>query len=109
MPRHRRKALPVDWTVLQIAGVGLLVAAAITLGLVAGAGADRPRGAIVPNCRPTSEPRSPRIPFASGQNINVVVPANAAFADDCEQQHSAIKIVECSAPNGVVPTQTSGL
>jgi hypothetical protein len=44
-------------------------------------------------------------PFDSGQNINVVVPANSAFA--APNNNSGIIIVECSAPNGVVPTLPS--
>jgi hypothetical protein len=42
-------------------------------------------------------------PFDSGQNVNVVVPANQVFTSTT----TAIHIVECSAPNGVIPTVTS--
>lgn len=44
-------------------------------------------------------------PFSSGQSINVVVPANEAFASP--NNTNGINIVECSAPNGVVPTSTT--
>ncbi|MGO9855280.1 MAG: hypothetical protein ACLPYY_09585 [Acidimicrobiales bacterium] len=43
--------------------------------------------------------------YSSGQTINVVVPANSTFA--APNNSSAVNIVECSAPNGVIPTQTS--
>ena len=88
---------------LQMCGVGLLAGAAIALSLVAGAGADPASGDIVPTAAQPQSPFTSGIPYASGQNINVVIPANSAFAGS----HLAIKIVECSAPNGVVPTQTS--
>jgi hypothetical protein len=44
-------------------------------------------------------------PFDSGQNVNVVVPANSAFA--APNDSSGIIIAECAAPNGVVPTLPS--
>jgi MYXO-CTERM domain-containing protein len=40
--------------------------------------------------------------FSSGQTINVVVPDNSAFA--APHNNVAVNIVECSAPNGVIPT-----
>src|SRR5580698_3530968 len=36
-------------------------------------------------------------PFSSGQQINVVVPANGLFNDT-----EALSVLECSAPNGVI-------
>lgn len=41
-------------------------------------------------------------PFSSGQTIKVQVPANTAL-----QAHANVVILECGAPNGVVPTVTS--
>jgi hypothetical protein len=38
-------------------------------------------------------------PFASGQNVNIVVPANSVLPADTQ-----VNILECSAPDGVVPT-----
>jgi hypothetical protein len=38
-------------------------------------------------------------PFSSGQQINVVVPANSLFVAT-----SSVNVVECAAPNGVPPT-----
>ncbi len=46
-------------------------------------------------------------PFDSGQNINVVIPANSAFA--APNNTSGVNIVECAAPNGVVPSNRSGV
>jgi hypothetical protein len=53
---------------------------------------------VIPNAAQPTGTVTPG-PFDSGQNINVVVPANQAFA-----QNAGVNIVECSAPNGVVPT-----
>jgi hypothetical protein len=41
-------------------------------------------------------------PFSSGQQINVVIPANSVLPSSTE-----LDIVECAAPGGVVPTDTS--
>ena len=46
-------------------------------------------GSTFPNAAQSRRPFTAGIPFSSGQNINVVVPANAAFADAAEQQHMA--------------------
>jgi hypothetical protein len=83
----------------------LLVAAVITLGLGAGAGATPASGDTVPDSAQCAETCTTGIPFDSGQIINVVVPANSAFA--APNNTLGINIVECAAPGGVVPTQTS--
>jgi hypothetical protein len=41
-------------------------------------------------------------PFSSGQGINIVLPANSVFSSNTN-----LNIVECSAPNGVIPTNTA--
>ncbi len=48
-------------------------------------------------------------PFDSGQNINVVVPANNTFSstDGLGNNTSNINVLECAAPNGVIPTNTA--
>jgi hypothetical protein len=48
-------------------------------------------------------------PFSSGQVINVVVPANQTFSstDGLGNNTAAINILECAAPNGVIPTLTT--
>jgi hypothetical protein len=45
-----------------------------------------------------------RTPFDSGQLINVVIPANQTFIGT--DNTVAKQIVECAAPNGVLPTQS---
>ena len=82
----------------------------VTLGLVATADAAGPTsGSIVSNAAQPLTGYTPGIPFASGQNINVVIPSNATFSstDGFNNNSSAIFILECSAPNGVIPTQPS--
>ena len=93
------------WTVFQSVGIGLLVAAVVALGLVATAGATVNSGDIVPTAAQATGTFTASAPFDSGQNINVVIPANAAFASP--DNSTAKKIVECAAPNGVVPTLTT--
>jgi hypothetical protein len=89
---------------VQRSGIGLLVAAAVTLGFGVGAGATGPAsGSIVPGSAQAVAPFTANTPFSSGQNINVVIPANSAFAGS----NSNINIVECAAPDGVPPTDTS--
>jgi hypothetical protein len=48
-------------------------------------------------------------PFSSGQQINVVIPAteNATDTGPLFNTTEALLVVECSAPNGVIPTSTS--
>ena len=105
------------WTLLQLSGIGLLVAASLTLGLSDGAGAASCNtsasgpacgsivpGAATPDSSADNGTVTPGTPFSSGQEINVVVPANQAFASP--NNHSGVNILECSAPNGVVPTNT---
>ena len=107
MPRHGKLTGSRGyWTLLQRAGVGLLVAALATLGFMATAGAAGPAsGDIVSNAAQAQSPFTAGIPFASGQNISVVIPANSAFV--APNNTHAVNIVECSAPNGVIPTNTT--
>lgn len=110
-PRHRGNGRrPLYWAVLQLSGAALFIAAAVTLGLSVGAGATGPTtGSIVSNAAQCSGTCTAGIPFSSGQNINVVVPANETFSadDGLNNNNSGISIVECSAPDGVVPTNTA--
>ena len=93
-----------SWTLLQLSGIGLLVAGAVTLGLTVSAGAAPPSsGSIVLDSAQAVAPFTGGAPFSSGQSINVVIPANSAFAGSA----AAINIVECAAPNGVVPTDVT--
>jgi hypothetical protein len=105
MPRRQQNRSPRRrfWTVLQLSGIGLLMAAAVTLGLGAGAGATGPSsGSTVPNAIQTVGSVAANSPFDSGQIVNVDIPANSAFA-----QNAGVNLVECAAPNGVVPTLTT--
>jgi hypothetical protein len=86
--------------------VGISVAAAAVAGtfsiiaLAGPAGAAGPNsGDTVPTAATPVTPFTPGTPFSSGQNINVVVPANTIFSPNTN-----INIVECAAPGGVVPT-----
>jgi hypothetical protein len=89
-----------SWVRLQLAGMVLLVASAATFGLVEVAGAAGPNsGDTVPGAAAAVSPFTAGTPFSSGQNINVVVPANTIFSPNTN-----INIVECAAPGGVVPT-----
>ncbi len=82
----------------------MLLGAIATLGLIVTAGAALPAsGDIVPGSAQAVTPFTAGTPFSSGQTIHVAMPANSAFAGS----HSGINIVECSAPDGVPPTNTS--
>ncbi len=103
-----RRATPNcgHWTLLQRAGLGLLVAAGITLTIVATAGAAGPNsGDVVPTAAQPLSGFTAGIPFSSGQDIQFVIPANNAFA--APNNTAGVQIVECMAPNGVVPTDPS--
>ena len=84
-------------------GICLAVASAVwaflltTLSSPASA-ADPAQGQSGPDVVPES-PFTAGMPLASGQGINVVVPAN-----DLLDQTTAVNILECAAPNGVLPT-----
>jgi hypothetical protein len=77
--------------------------AIVALAFASPAGADGPaNNTIVPNSAQAQTPYTPGTPFDSGQGIDVVLPANSLFNSD-----ETLTIEECSAPNGVIPTQTS--
>ncbi len=98
------------WVLLQLSGVGLLLGALATPGLVIGAGATGPgSGSVVSGVLQPQAGFTAGIPFASGQLINVTVPANETFSSDdgLNNNTEKINVLECSAPNGVVPTNTS--
>jgi hypothetical protein len=90
-----------SWQRLQRAGLALLAITAVTIGAVGIAGADAPTdGSIVPGSAVPLGSFAAGTPFSSGQAINVVVPANGVFTNAAQN----VNIVECSAPNGVPPT-----
>ena len=97
----RHVARRVAVSLAATAAAGTFAALAFT----APAGATGPAsGDIVPNSAQCSSACGAGVPFDSGQNINVVIPANSAFASP--DNSTAKDIVECAAPNGVVPTQS---
>jgi hypothetical protein len=95
----RHVARRVAASLAATAAVGTLALAAFSSP--AGAASGPTSGSVIPNAAQPTGTVTPG-PFDSGQNINVVVPANQAFNPD-----QNINIVECSAPNGVVPTLSS--
>jgi uncharacterized delta-60 repeat protein len=73
-------------------------------GMIATAGATEPAsGDIVQGAAQAAAPFTAGTPFSSGQIITVAVPANTAFANATT---TGINVVECSAPNGVLPTSS---
>src|SRR5271165_5265550 len=104
MPARRRRPRTRGnyWTLLQLSGIGMLVAGVVTLSLVVSAGAAGPAsGDIVPGSAVPIGTVA-HAPFDSGQLINVVIPANSAFA--APDNTANVNVVECSAPAGVPPT-----
>jgi hypothetical protein len=88
-------------SVAATAAAGAFMALAFT---ASPAGAAPPAsGDIVPGTAVPSGTFTPG-PFDSGQTINVVIPANSAFAGATT---TGINVLECSAPNGVPPTTPS--
>ena len=66
---------------------------------IATAGASTPtNGTSVPDSAVAVGTFTGGTPFASGQNINVVIPANSVFSPNAN-----LAVVECSAPDGVIP------
>jgi hypothetical protein len=88
-----------DWRAVQLAGLSLLAVIGVTFAAFSISGAATPsQGASGPYIVPVS-PFTANTPFSSGQFVNVVVPANSLFVST-----SSVNIVECAAPNGVLPT-----
>ncbi len=95
--RHVARRVVASAAVTATAGIAVLA-------FTAPAGATGPgSGSIVPGSAVAVAPFTPGVPFDSGQNINVDIPANSAFAGS----FSNINIVECAAPNGVIPALPS--
>lgn len=59
-------------------------------------------GCTVPGATVPSTSYTAGTPFSSGQQINIVIPANSVLPSSTE-----LDVVECAAPNGVDPTDTS--
>src|ERR1700722_11724654 len=85
---------------LAASAVGLLITTVAAIGAISLSGAAAPaQGASGPYAVAVS-PFTANTPYASGQMINVVVPANSLFLPT-----SGVNILECSAPDGVLPPQ----
>jgi hypothetical protein len=88
---------------LVAGGVGVLAAAVVAVGLFVAAGAAEPSsGSVVSGVLEPQSPFTADTPFSSGQVIDLSVPANTAFA--APDNTLGVNIVECAAPDGVVPT-----
>jgi hypothetical protein len=88
-----------SWRSVQLAGLALLAVMALTFAAISISGAQTPsQGASGPYAVAVA-PFTANTPFSSGQKINVVVPANSLFIST-----SNVNILECAAPNGVLPT-----
>jgi hypothetical protein len=82
--------------------VGLLVIAVAALGVISISSAAAPtEGSSVPDSAVPIGTVTTGTSFSSGQEIDVVVPANGVFTSTTQN----INILECSAPDGVIPTQ----
>ncbi len=86
----------------RLAGaVGLLVTVGAALGAITISSAAAPtEGSTVPDSAAPVAPFTAGTPFSSGQQINIVIPANSLFVAT-----SSVNVVECAAPDGVPPTQ----
>ena len=85
-----------------VVGVAVTLMAAglvSTVAVVAPAGAIGGSGSIVPGATVPQSPFTANTPFASGQNVDIAIPANSVLPPAINLQ-----IVECSAPLGVLPT-----
>jgi len=87
------------WRVLQLAGVLVLAAAALTIFLSPAGATGPPNGSTIPNAAVPTGIFTASTPFSSGQQVNVEVPANSLLPLTAN-----VNILECSAPGGVVPT-----
>ncbi|MGO9027038.1 MAG: beta strand repeat-containing protein [Acidimicrobiales bacterium] len=88
---------------------GLVLLSTVAVGLVGSAGAitintsgqQVPGSAVAINPDPvTGDTVTPGTPFSSGQTIKVTVPAESVLS-----LTGNVEILECAAPNGVLPTQ----
>jgi hypothetical protein len=95
--RHVARKVATAFTATAAVGVLSMLAFAPP------AGATTPtQGSTVPNSAVPDGSYTPGTPFSSGQNINVVVPANSLFSSSTNLQ-----VIECTAPGGVDPTLSS--
>jgi hypothetical protein len=85
---------------LAAGAAGLLVTVAAALSAITISSAAAPtEGSTVPDAAVPVAPFTAGTPFSSGQEINVVIPANSLFVAT-----ASVNVVECAAPDGVPPT-----
>jgi hypothetical protein len=97
----------VGVSIAATAAAGAFIAMAFALPSAAPAGATTACSASGDQCLTALQPQAGAAagtPFSSGQLINVVIPANQTFV--APDNTIAKQIVECAAPNGVLPTQS---
>ncbi len=101
----RHVARRVAVSVAATAAAGTFAALAFAAS-PAGASTGPTTGTVVPGSAQCSDTCTGGVPFSSGQNLNVVIPMNQTFSSDdgLNNNNTGINIVECAAPNGVVPT-----
>ncbi len=90
-----------SWRLVQLMGAALLVAAVVSVTLSTRASA-LGSGSTVTTAIQTVGTVTANTPFSSGQQVDVVIPANTVLNPNLN-----INIVECEAPGGVVPTDPS--
>jgi hypothetical protein len=95
--RHAAKRVAAVIAAVSAAGAFSIA----VLGAPAGAAAPT-AGSSVPNSAVPSGTFIAGGPFSSGQQINIVIPANTVFSPTAN-----LNIEECAAPNGVIPTLPS--
>ena len=101
-PTHKARATGRrSWRLVQLMGAALLVAALVSVALSTRASA-LGSGSTVTTAIQTVGTVTANTPFSSGQQVDVVVPANTVLNPNLN-----INIVECEAPGGVVPTDPS--
>ena len=86
---------------IRTVSVSAAATACAGLGALAFAGT---AGAVTsyPNAIQPQSPFTPGTPFDSGQQVDVVVPANSILTSGAN-----VYLLECAAPNGVLPTSTT--
>ncbi len=101
----RRTAMTIAAaTAIACAAPISLIAMAGTAGAaITASGQQVPGSAVAINPDPaTGDTVTPGTPFSSGQTIKVTVPAESVLSTT-----GNVEILECAAPNGVLPTQPS--
>src|SRR5579863_10696356 len=89
----------VKRTIVASAAAAAAAGGFSVLALAGPAGAALSNGSQVPGSAVPLTPFTGGTPFSSGQGIDVSIPANSVLSPGAQ-----INILECAAPNGVLPT-----